>query len=104
MRGLNRRQKRKMKFEKKPQMPQIKPRNPATEEELLEKIRELEYQRIMIPKYPNPRFVSQRIALTDTIQVYYKKIELLKNAPKGKKPVLLTTPFNTVVSKEVKKR
>lgn len=104
MRGLNRRQKRRMKFEKKSQMPQIKPRNPATKEELLAKIRELEYQRIMIPKYPNPRFVSQRIALTNTIQVYYKKIELLKNLPKGKKPVLLTTPFNTVMPEEVKKK
>jgi len=104
MERLNRRQKRRVKFEKKTQMSQIKPRNPATKEQILEKIRELEYQRIMIPKYPNPRFVSQRIALTTTIQVYYKKIELLKNAPKGKKPVLLTTPFNTVMPKEVKKK
>jgi len=63
------------------------PPRPLTKEEILFKIRWLEYQRMELPKYPNIHIVRRFDAITGAIQIYYKKLENLKNPPKpqGKK-------------------
>jgi len=61
------------------------PPRPLTKEEILYKIRWLEYQRMELPKYPNIHIVRRFDAITGAIQIYYKKLENLKNPPKPKK-------------------
>lgn len=69
----------------KPNKPQIKRTPPPlTEEGILDKIRWLEYQRIQISKYPYPNAIQRVVAITGAIQIYYKKLENLKNPPKLK--------------------
>jgi len=91
----NRRMRRKMGRQKgkgqvkpisgKPNKPQIRRTPPPlTEEGILNKIRWLEYQRIELPKYPHIHITRRVVAITGAIQIYYKKLENLKNPPKPK--------------------
>lgn len=91
----NRRMRRKMGRQKgkgqikpvsgKPNKQQIKKTpSPLTEEGILNKIRWLEHQRMELPKYPNIHVVRMFDALTGAIQIYYKKLENLRNPPKPK--------------------
>jgi len=55
-------------------------KTPQTKKEILDKIRELEYQRIELPKYPSIHVVRRFDAITGAIKIYYQKLEILKKS------------------------
>lgn len=54
------------------------PPQPQTAEDIEEIIKTLEYQRIIMPKYQDIRLVARVDGITKAIQVYRKKLEMMK--------------------------
>jgi len=63
-------------FIRRPSYPPIK--EPETEKEIKERIAELEYMRIKLPKFPSLRVTLRLESLTNEINRLYKKLEGLK--------------------------
>ena len=61
-----------------------KPRKPKTEKEILSRIADLEYQRIILPKYPNVRIMLRWESLTNEIKRLYLMLENLRKEKEKK--------------------
>lgn len=66
-----------------------KPYSEWSEKELLDKIHEIEYRRIILQKQkiPNVRKTELEIVLTGEINVLYKELEKKQNERKGKENI-----------------
>jgi len=72
---------------KRQQQMRNQPKEPETEEEILDRIHELEYRRIKLPKTNHPQLPIVQANIADEINRLYRKLETLKKAQEQKQNV-----------------
>jgi len=78
---------RQLKRQQRQQQMQYQPKEPETEKEILDRIRELEYRRIKLPKINHPQLPIVQANIANEINRLYRKLETLKKAQEQKQNV-----------------